>query len=55
MITNETSREELLTAVYSEMDLVGAFIEAGLDPEIMETAAVFEFVQTWIEEGDECA
>lgn len=55
MITIETSREDLLTAVYSEMDLVGAFMDANLDPEKMETVAVYEFMQNWIEAGDECA
>lgn len=55
MITSETSREDLLAAVYSELELVGAFVEANLDPEEMDTAAVYEFVQAWVQEGDECA
>jgi len=53
MITEKTSRTELLHAIHGEPDLVDAFIKANLDPEHMETGAVFAFVQAWVEAGNE--
>jgi hypothetical protein len=54
MIDENTSRQDLLTAIYSDGALIDAFIVADLDPELMETEAVREFVMNWIEDGDEC-
>lgn len=55
MIDENTSRQDLLTAIYSENGLIDAFIAADKDPEFMDTEAVREFVMDWIEAGDECA
>jgi hypothetical protein len=55
IIDENTSRQDLLTAIYSEGSLIDALIAADLDPEFMDTEAVREFVMNWIEAGDECA
>ena len=55
MIDENSSRQDLLTAIYSEGGLIDAFITAGKDPEFMTTEDVRSFVMEWIEAGDECA
>lgn len=54
-LSDDTSREDLLTAVYGDLDLIDAFIKANKDPEFMGTADVLAFVREWVEAGDECA
>jgi hypothetical protein len=53
-IDKHTSRKDLLDAVYSERQLLDAFIAANQDPELMETEALRKFIIDWIESGDEC-
>lgn len=58
MISRDMTREEAL-AVWSENmnDLIGAFMDANVDPDQPETptAAIIEVIIAWIHEGDECA
>lgn len=53
-IDENTSREDLLSAIYADLNIVQAFIDADKDPETMETADVRQFLTDWIEAGDEC-
>jgi hypothetical protein len=53
-IDKHTSRKDLLDAVYSERQLLDAFITANRDPEAMETEELRKFIIDWIEAGDEC-
>jgi hypothetical protein len=53
-IDKHTSRKDLLDAVYSERQLLDAFISAKRDPELMETEELRKFIIDWIEAGDEC-
>jgi hypothetical protein len=57
-ITATTSRQDLLT-IWNEntLDLVDAFIAAGVDPDLpqTETDAIRDVIVAWIEAGDECA
>lgn len=53
-IDQNTSREDLLQAIYSDGALIDHFIAADLDPEHMETEAIRTEVTNWIEAGDEC-
>lgn len=55
MIDENSSREDLLTALYAEGALVDHFIAKDLDPEFMSTDAIRDEVIAWIEAGDECA
>lgn len=55
MIDENTSRSDILTAIYSEGALIDAFITADKDPEFMGTAEIRAFVIGWIEAGDECS
>jgi hypothetical protein len=55
MIDQNTSRSDLLSAIYSDGALIDHFIAADLDPEMMATQDVLAQVQAWIEAGDECA
>ena len=52
-ITETTSRSDLLNAIYSDLDLIDAFIQADLDPEVMETDVVRDFIVDWVADGDE--
>jgi hypothetical protein len=58
LITETTSREDLLN-VWNEntLDMVDAFIAAGVDPDQPETStdAIRAVIVKWIEDGDECA
>lgn len=54
-IDETTSREDLLTAIYSEGELVDFCIEKNLDPEFMLDAELLDLLRNWIEAGDECA
>lgn len=54
-IDANTSREDLLQVLNSDIDLIDAFIQADLDEENIGTNALRDFICNWIEEGDECA
>lgn len=54
MIDENTSRTDLLSAIYSEGALIDHFMAADLDPEHMETEAIRAEIISWIEAGDEC-
>lgn len=54
-IDANTSREDLLTAVYSDLDAVEFFMDRDLDPETMDTDAIRKTLTDFIEAGDECA
>jgi hypothetical protein len=54
MIDDNTSRETLLTAIYSSKDgLLDYFVDGNLDPEFMSTDDIRAHVIKWIEAGDE--
>lgn len=54
-IDTNTSREDLLTAVYSDLNAVDFFIKADIDPELVSTEIVRETLIAFIAAGDECA
>lgn len=54
-IDTNTSREDLLQVLNSEIDLVDAFIKANLDETAIGTDDLRDFITSWIEAGDECA
>lgn len=54
MIDETTTRDELLTAIYSEGDMIDLCIARNIDPENMDDAALLSFIREWIEAGDEC-
>ena len=56
MIDENTSRDDLLTAIYGTDDLLDYFIDGKLiDPEFMSTEQLRKAVMDWIEAGDETA
>lgn len=58
MTDENTSREDLLTAVYStdgKDNLIDACIARGVDPEQMTDAELLAMLREWIEAGDECS
>ncbi len=57
-IDTNTSREDLIKTWNENVaELVDAFIEADVDPDLPETTteAIREVIISWIEAGDECA
>jgi hypothetical protein len=50
-IDENTSRDDLLSAIYSEM--VDYCISKNFEPETASNAELLDFVRSWIEEGDE--
>lgn len=54
-IDANTSREDLLQVLNSDIDLVDAFIKANLDEATISTEDLRNFIAAWIEAGDECA
>ncbi len=57
-IDTNTSREDLIKTWNENVaELVDAFIEADVDPDLPETTteAIREVIISWVEAGDECA
>ena len=56
-IDENTSREELVAALTSDLDAIQFCIDAGIDPELAETPTevIRETLRSFIEAGDECA
>jgi hypothetical protein len=54
-IDTSTSREDLLTAVYGDLNAVDFFIKADIDPEFVGDDVIRETLIAFIEAGDECA
>ena len=54
MIDENTSRADLLDAIYSEHGLIDACIAQDFEPEDATDAQLLAFIRAWIEAGDEC-
>jgi hypothetical protein len=54
-IDETTSRKDLLSAIYGDINIVQYFIDKDADPETMETADIYEALRGWVEAGDECS
>jgi hypothetical protein len=53
MIDSNTTRDELLSVIYSTGELLDMFVDGDKDPEFMETEEVRSMVIDWIEAGNE--
>lgn len=56
-IDENTSREDLVAALTSDLDAIQFCIDRGVDPELAETSTetIRETLRDFIEAGDECA
>jgi hypothetical protein len=53
-IDANTSRKNLLTAVYGDLNAVDFFINRNIDPEFVSDEVIRETLVAFIEAGDEC-
>jgi hypothetical protein len=54
-IDENTSREDLLTVIYTEGNMIDVCIERGFEPETASDADLLSFIREWIEAGNEAA
>ena len=56
-IEENTSREDLVNTLTSDLDAIQFCIDRGVDPELAETSTetIRETLRDFIEAGDECA
>jgi hypothetical protein len=54
-ISENTTRQDLIEAVYASFDAIGFFADRDIDPEFADTETIRKTLIEFIESGDECA